>query len=42
MLSQALIDDLIINHLFYRYKIDKNGYIIHIFMAHPKSLELFK
>ena len=39
---QALMDDLIVGGLFYRYKTDENSHITHLFMAHPKSLKLFK
>lgn len=39
---QALMDDLIVGDLFYRHKKDENGHIAYLFMAHPKSLELFK
>lgn len=35
---QALMDDLIVDGLFYRHKTDENGHITHLFMAHPKSI----
>ena len=36
------MDDFIVGGLFYRHKTDENGHISHLFMAHPKSLKLFK
>ena len=38
---QALLEELIGKNVFHRYKTDSKGHISHLFVAHPRSLEIF-
>lgn len=38
---QALLQDLTTGALFYQYCTNKKGHVTHLFMVHPRSIELF-
>ena len=39
---QTLLQDLTIGALFYQHRTDEEGHVTYLFIAHPRSIELFR